>query len=572
MDNKLYYGDNLEILRHHVADESVDLVYLDPPFNSKADYNILFKEHGGDSSQAQITAFEDTWHWTEQTERTFQEIVERCPANVVEMMRAFRSFVGENDMMAYLTMMCIRLVELRRVLKPTGSIYLHCDPTASHYLKIVMDTIFGKEFFRNEIVWRRTNSHNKTTKQYGPIHDTILFYSRGKALKFHPGVSPYTKRYIEDRFKHLDERGRYQTNYLTGPQVRSGESGKEWRGFNPTSAGRHWAIPKSLKDDLPNGGDGMSSHEKLEYLYEKRLIVFPKKEGGQPMYKQYIGNGVPYQDLWAYQPNTNGVLFNSDQCIDEDVKYLESEDEKQEFPTQKPMGLLERIIATSTDENDIVLDPFCGCGTAVTAAQKLNRKWIGIDVTHLAINLIKWRMNDMFKLDADRDYEVIGEPKDAEGAAQLAVQDRYQFQWWALSLINARPYGDKKKGSDKGIDGFVYFRLSEKEHGRGIVSVKSGKVSVKDVRDLGHVVEREKAQIGILLTLEPPTRDMKTEAVKAGFYKSPLMYGDVPKLQITTIDEIFKGVMPVIPSQVAVHKKAKRETKKAEQAGLEFEE
>lgn len=556
-DNALYYGDNLDILRHNIKDESVDLIYLDPPFNSKADYNILYKEPTGEASDAQITAFGDTWHWTDETQRTFEEIIDIASPEVIEMIQAFKKFVGANDMMAYLTMMCIRLLELKRVLKDTGSIYLHCDPTASHYLKILMDTIFGKRNFRNEIIWRRTNSHNKLSKQYGPIHDSILFYSSSDIFEFHPGTRPYTKAYIEDRFKHYDKRGRYQTNYLTGPGTRSGESGSEWRGFNPTKVGRHWAIPASLVGYIPKKLKDAKTIEKLECLLEKDLIVFPKKEGGQPMYKQYIGPGVPYQDLWAYQPNTRGVLHDCNECIDEDVKYLESEDEKLGFDTQKPIGLLRRIILTSSEEGGVVLDPFCGCGTTVTAAHLLNRKWIGIDITHLAINLIKSRMAGMFKLLPKKDYKIYGEPEDLAGAIELASQNRYQFQWWAISLIeNAKPYQDKKKGADTGIDGLVYYTEGKDETRKAIIQVKSGKVSVKDIRDLGHVIDREGADIGVFVTLEDATAPMLKEAALKGSVTWKLTGKRLPRIQILTIEELFAGKQPLIPLTIATHKKA----------------
>ena len=368
--NTLYYGDNLFILREHISSESVDLIYLDPPFNSNRSYNLLFQDEFGTESEAQHKAFTDSWQWGIEAEQTYLELLTEAPDNVAKMIESLREFIGTNPMMAYLVMMTVRLLELHRVLKPTGSLYIHCDPTASHYLKILLDTIFGVIQFHSEIIWRRTNSHNKITRQYGPIHDTILFYSKTDDYIFHTDFTPYSKAYISDRFTHKDEIGIYQTNYLTGPGTRNGESGLEWRRFNPTKAGRHWAIPKSLREFLPSEGQKMSSHEQLEILYNQGFILFPKKEGGQPMYKQYLGKGIPYQDLWAYQPNTQGVLYHSDKCIDEDVKYLEDEEEKLGYDTQKPIGLLERIIKTSSDEDSVILDPFCGCGTAIVAAEK----------------------------------------------------------------------------------------------------------------------------------------------------------------------------------------------------------
>ncbi len=533
--NTLYYGDNLDILSRYVKDESVDLVYLDPPFKSDQTYNVLFQEKDGSRSASQIKAFEDTWHWDETAARAFEETVE-AGGRVAEAMRAFRQLLGSNDMLAYLSMMAPRLVELRRVLKPTGSLYLHCDSTASHYLKLLLDSIFGLQNFRSEIIWRRTNAHNKIARQYGPIHDTILFYTATDEFMFHPGRTPYTKAYIEDRFKYEDRHGRYQTNYLTGPGTRKGESGKEWGDFDPTNVGRHWAIPNSLRKFLPDNGKDMSSQEALDALHAQDLIVFPKKKGGQPMYKQYVGDGIPYQDIWAYQPNTHGVLYETGACIDQDVKYLEHEEEKLGYETQKPGGILHRIIETSSNPGDVVLDPFCGCGTTIVAAQKLGRRWIGIDVTQLAISLIRHRIRDAFGDDCR--YEVVGEPTSLQDASALAKQDPYQFQWWALGLVGARPV-EQKKGADRGIDGSLYFH----DEGRGgktkqiIFSVKAGHVTAAHVRDLVGVVNREEAQIGALLSLEAPTGPMRREAASAGFYESP--WGKHPRIQLLTIEDLL---------------------------------
>lgn len=520
----------------------MDLIYLDPPFNSKASYNILYKEPTGEKSQAQITAFEDTWHWTQEAERTFQEIVDTAPPVVVEMMNSFRTFVGINDVMAYLTMMAIRLIELRRVLKPTGSIYLHCDPTASHYLKILMDTIFGKKNFRNEIIWKRTSAHSRA-KRWGPIHDTILFYTASDQFKWNRVFEEYDSTYIENFYKARDEHGFYQNDNLTGPGTRQGDSGKPWRGVDPTSVGRHWELPpdRALPNWFvhPSGYAQMTVQERLDILDDAGLIYHPKK-GKWPRFKRYlyISEGNPVQDIITdIRPIGSNVA------------------ERLGYPTQKPVALLERIINCSSDEGDIVLDPFCGCGTTITASQQLKRKWIGIDITHLAINLIKWRIKDMFGLQPKRDYEIIGEPEDLTGARELASQNRYQFQWWALSLINARPFQDKKIGSDTGIDGLLYFQDEKNKIQKAIVQVKSGHVSVTQIRDLGHVMDREKAEIGIFITLEEPTKPMQTEAVQKGFYKSSAGK-HYPKIQIKTIDELLKDNRLNIPTTHISHKKA----------------
>jgi site-specific DNA-methyltransferase (adenine-specific) len=559
--NLLYYGDNLDILRDSIKDESIDLIYLDPPFNSDRNYNILFSSPCGRQSEAQITAFEDSWHWGPQAETEFTEILNSNRTNVAEMIYGLRKFLGENDIMAYLTMMANRLIELHRVLKNTGSIYLHCDPAASHYLKIILDGIFSAENFRNEIIWRRSGAHS-SARRYGPIHDTILFYSKSDFYKWNKVFRPYSKKYVESYFNKVDENGdRFRSQTLTGSGVRYGDSGKPWRNYDPTSKGRHWAFPGDLAREL--NIEDFSLHEKLDYLADNDLLAATE---WLPEYRQYLrdSKGVLLQDLWHYQPYTNDFLYGSNESIDHDVKWIgdRSDPERLGYPTQKPLGLLERIINSSTDIGDIVLDPFCGCGTTVHAAQKLNRQWIGIDITNLAISLIERRIKEAFP---QASFEVHGTPKDEEGAKDLAARDKYQFQWWACSLVNAQPYQDKKKGADGGIDGIIYFQDDPNPRNvkKIIVSVKGGEnVNVSMVRDLSHVVVREEAQIGLFVTLASPTRPMIREAVKEGFYTSP-QGKDFPKIQILTVSGLLNGIeKPTFPDYSkgsATFKKAKRE-------------
>jgi len=272
--NTLFYGDNLKILREYIDDNSIDLVYLDPPFNSKATYNVLFKELTGEPSEAQITAFEDTWHWTEETQRTFEEIVETAPPNVVEMIKAFKDFIGCNDMMAYLTNICIRLLELKRVLKNIGSIYLHCDPTASHYLKLVMDAVFGPKMFRNEIVWRRSQTRSSISKIYRRAHDVVLFYAKSNNYLYniqYRELSEASKKLYTKR----DECGFYRTVPLLVSGCRKGTTGKPWRGIDPNTRGKdgmHW----------------LTTPDKLEEYEKKGLIVWPSKPSGAPNLKYYL--------------------------------------------------------------------------------------------------------------------------------------------------------------------------------------------------------------------------------------------------------------------------------------------
>ena len=460
--NQLYYGDNLDILRAHIPDESVDLIYIDPPFNSNQAYNVIFSETDGSSSQAQIQAFEDTWRWGETTEQAYHELIVTAPHLLVEMIKSFRGFLTETNLMAYLVMMALRLVELHRVLKPTGSFYLHCDPTASHYLKIILDQIFGVQNFRNEMVWSYRRWPAKQ-KNFQKMHDIILFYSKEKQ---------------ENTFNVI-----YET--LSAGTL------KRWKG----------------------------KKSKVSFEGEIRLVTQMTNVESQ---------GRPADDVWSIP------------VINSQAK------ERLGYPTQKPEALLERIIQASSNEGDVVLDAFCGCGTAVAVAQRSNRRWIGVDITHLAITLLKYRLADAFGEDVK--YEIIGEPKDAASAKALAVQDRYQFQWWALSLIRARPYQGKKKGADEGVDGVIYYQDVDPDKPKKtltrkiVVQVKSGKVSVRDIRELKSVVDSQDAVIGVFITLNPPTQPMVKEAATAGrFQWLHVTHTTYPKIQIRTIEELLAG-------------------------------
>ena len=535
MANTLYYGDNLDVLRRHIKDESVDLIYLDPPFNSAATYNVLFAEQNGAQAAAQIKAFGDTWKWDSIAAKTYQETVE-LGGKVSQTLQAFRTMLGDNNMLAYLTMMAPRLVELRRVLKPTGSIYLHCDPTASHYLKLLMDAIFGVEHFRNEIIWQRTNTHNDAG-QFGRIHDTILFYVGSSQYTWNVIPTGYSQKQLK-RYK-VDENGNLYTGQdLTASRPNS-DSGKfNWRGPMPPSS-RGW---------------GYKLEQLEKWWAEGRIIT--KKDGTPRMdgLKQLLDNmpGKPLQSVWTDIP-----------------RIPNTSPERLGYPTQKPVALLERIIQASSNEGDIVLDPFCGCGTAIAAAQKLKRSWIGIDITHLAITLIKHRIRDTYGDQVE--YQVIGEPVSQPDAETLAQQDPYQFQWWALGLVGARPV-EQKKGADKGIDGRLYFHddVEGSKTKQVILSVKAGHTNVAHVRDLRGVIDREKAEIGVLITMQESTQPMRTEATSAGFYSSPGWNQDYPRLQILTIADLLAGKkidMPPIRQVNMTFKKAPRaKGKKGEQA------
>ncbi len=474
MENTLYYGDNLEVLRHYIPDESIDLIYLDPPFKSNQDYNILFKEKNGSNSTAQIKVFEDTWHWDQNAEETFVEITENSPKKVADLIIALRGFLGSNDMMAYLVMMAIRLVELHRALKDTGSIYLHCDPTTSHYLKLLMDAVFVPKNFRNEIIWCYKRWPSKQDN-FQKMHDVILRYSKSKDVIWNRLYDDFTEQ-TKKRIK-----GGMKIEHIVG------ESGK--------------ILIRATNEKSP---------------------------------------GVAMCDYWNI-PMIAGQAK-----------------ERLGYPTQKPEALLERIINASSNEGDIVFDPFCGCGTTITVAEKLKRKWIGIDVTHLAISLMRHRLTDTFGEQAK--FKVIGEPIDLRGAEALAKQDPYQFQWWATGLVGARPAeSEKKKGGDKGIDGYIYFHDEYRKTKKILIQVKSGKVLPTHIRDLKGTIESNNAQIGVFITLQPPSRGMTEEAVTTGFYKSPGWNKNYPRLQILTIKEILQGKTIDYPPRTSVtFKKAEK--------------
>ncbi|MGD0407786.1 MAG: DNA methyltransferase [Candidatus Limnocylindrales bacterium] len=549
--NVLYYGDNLDILRRYIPDESVDLIYLDPPFNSNRAYNVIFKDESGNSTDAQLLAFEDTWHWGPDAEAQYAYLTNtnqnqgRVPSTVSTIVAALRSGIGENQMMAYLVEMAVRLVELHRVLKPTGSLYLHCDPTASHYLKVMLDAIFDARNFVNEIVWKRSDAHNdfgQGAKHLGRLHDVILFYRRSESAAFNPIYTPLSQETTDTWYKHVEPGTgrRYNLADITGP---GGEAKGNPR-YEFLGVTRYWRY----------------SREHMQELYERGLIV-QRKPGAVPAIKRYLdeSKGVALQDVWSDIDMLRGL----------------SKGERLGWSTQKPLALLERILATSSKPGDIVLDPFCGCGTALVAAQKLDRQWIGIDITYLSIAVMRARLKDSFGL---AEVEVIGQPTEVEGAKAMLVgaglEGTYQFQWWALDLVGAQPIGGiQRKGADRGIDGVISFSTGPRgEVGRALVSVKSGTVNSGMVRDLKGVLEREKAEIGLFVTLDEPSGPMHLEATTAGVYHSELSGRDYQRIQILTIRELLEEHRrPDLPLLVLpAYQQAERVAKKAAEQGELF--
>lgn len=504
-ESMLILGDNLETLPIWVREESVDLVYLDPPFNSNATYNMLFKHIDGTPAAAQIQAFTDTWEWNEAAKAAYDEIL-RAGGDVARVMHGFWSLLGGPcNMLAYLSMMAPRLVELHRVLKPTGSIYLHCDPTASHYLKVLMDGVFGPQNFVNEIVWKRSDAKGDAgqgSKHFGRVNDTILFYSKTEERIWNPQWIPLDPGYVDRFYRYNDADGRrYKLDNMLGP----GGAAKGNPYYEVMGVSRYWRY----------------SRERMAELVKQGRVI-QTNPGTVPMYKRYLdeSRGTPLTTNWS------------------DISLIRGwSGEKLGYPTQKPLALLERIINASSNPGDVVLDPFCGCGTAVDAAQRLGRKWIGIDVSRLATDVIEGRLHDQHP---ETNYTLRIFPPTVEEAERLAETDRHAFQEWACHRIGAKPGG---KGADSGIDGTIDGFVNGKLW-RALVSVKSGRhVQVSELRDLLGTVERERAQAGIFVTLVKPPKTFALDVTKAGL-------GDLrlPRLQVLTIEDVFAGKRPAVPA------------------------
>jgi site-specific DNA-methyltransferase (adenine-specific) len=520
--NKLYYGDNRVILREQIGDGSVDMIYVDPPFNSRSDYNVLFQEQDGTASAAKVQAFTDTWHWNPAAEEAYLEVLSRGSPRLAAALGAMRELLGPSDMLAYLVMMATRLQEMYRVLHPRGSLYLHCDPTASHYIKMLLDSLFGPTNFRNEIIWKRYSSHGNVSKKFGTVHDVILFYVKSPDAVWNQQFTKLDEEYVQAFFRHTepDTGRRYRLQNVLNPNRNRPNLTYEWNGHTRT-----WKWTR----------------ERLQGLHDQGRLQYSRT--GYPQLKQYLDEspGQALQDVWL------------------DIASMQSlRAERLGYPTQKPVGLVERLIGASTEPDGLVLDPFCGCGTTIAAAERLGRRWIGIDTTTLAISLTRYRMGDLYP---DQDIEVQGQPADAAEARMLAEADWYQFLWWALSLARARPAGDadQEKGADSGIDGLAYFVDDGTGKPKKVVFlVKSGKVGPAVIRDLKRVVEQEAAAIGVLITLDRPTAATVKEAVTARNYHSPGWARDYPGIQILSVEGLLNGTESLeTPPNLTTFRKAK---------------
>ena len=574
MPNKLYYGDNLDILRNKVRDESVHLCYIDPPFNSKRNYNQIYNRVGNEDL-AQEQSFIDTWTWNDRARDGYNEIKNnaggRFTAQTIELITGLHNVLGRESLLAYLVSITLRLVEINRVLVPTGSFYLHCDPTASHYLKLLIDSVFlpnGGDY-KNEIVWRRTGAHNKLLR-YAPIHDVILFYTKSDEYVWNHPKRPYMLGHVEEYFVK-DEKG-WRTNYygnvLTGSGLRGGESGKPWRGFDPSAKNRHWAVPKALVEDLGEDLSGMSQHQKFDRLCEMGYIKIIEGQAW-PIYEHYItaSDGQPLFDIWAYQPYTSKTVFGTDDGIDEEVRWLTPKDqERLGYETQKPEGLLGRIIRASTKEGHVVLDAYCGCGTTVAVAEKMNRQWIGIDITYHAIATILTRLEDNFGEAVAKAVACDGLPRDMNGARALATRQddrvRKEFEKWAiLTFTNNRAVIKKKKGADGGVDGVFYFwNGGEMQAAKMILQAKSGGVQRRDIAALRGDMEKEGASLACLITLEDPTKPMKQDAKAAGVYENEARGIRCDRIRIVRVEDIIHNEARVeLPIHPEAMNKARRD-------------
>lgn len=525
--NALYYGDNLDVLRRDIASNSVDLVYLDPPFNSNRKYSLLFKEKTGDASRAQMEAFDDTWTWDQDAEAVYLDLLNgSAPLKVKDALEAMRRLLGDNDVLAYIVMMTARLVELHRVMKPTGSLYLHCDPTASHYLKIMLDAIFGTENFRNEVIWKRTATKGDARRKFGSVHDSLLMYGRGPDVTFHALDTPHDDAYLA-RFTldDHDGRGPYEGAPLDSPNPRPNLT-YEYKGYPPPTNG--WRV----------------SLEVMEQLDADRRLIFPNKTTGRIRRKNYLSElkGRPVGDVWS------------------DISPLNSQAaERLGYPTQKPISLLERIITASSDPGDIVVDPFCGCGTTVDAAQKLGRRWIGIDVTTLAIDLIDARLRHTYG-EAIRDtYDILGIPRDIAGAEALFGRSPFEFERWCVMLLDGQP--NEKQVGDKGIDGVIRFPVDAKGTSeRVLVSVKGGATNPSHVRDLVGTVESQRAGMGVFICMRTPTAGMTDAANHSGTYRHPANGRTFPRVQILSVEDLLAGRRPKMPMALLPYFQARKRT------------
>lgn len=519
--NELKYGDNLTLMQD-MASASVDLIYLDPPFNSQRNYNLIYRNLTGAPVPEQEEAFCDAWEMDAEKEEMLRQTPEFMRKHDVSddvanfwdlWMRALRT--TQPRLLAYLLYMSWRLVEMRRILKPTGSLYLHCDPTASHYIKVILDGLFGHQNFQSEIIWKRTSAHS-SAKRYGPVHDVILFYSKGKTFTWNPTFMPYDQTYLDEFYTHVDPDGRrWRRSDLTGAGTRNGETGDAWRGIDVTAKGRHWAHPPTVLEAMDAAG----------------RIHWPKKKAGMPMLKRYLDEqqGMPLQDIWT------------------DIRPIHNLGaERLGYPTQKPIALLSRIIEASSNPGDVVFDPFCGCGTSIYAAHAAGRRWIGCDIAILSVRIVRDVLLKRYGLREGLEYEIKGVPLSVEGAQDLFERDKRQFQHWAVEIAGG--FVNNRHSGDRGIDGRLWFETKDGLRSM-VISVKGGKLQPAFVRELRGVMSTEQhAELGGFICLQEPTKGMRDAAAEAGVYT--YKGRQYPRLQIRSITDLLAGKGFETPSRV----------------------
>ena len=534
--NKLFYGDNLDVMRKFIRDETVDLCYIDPPFNSKRNYNQIYNNIGTED-RAQAQAFTDTWTWDDHANQCYEEILSNKNGvqtqQSIALINGLEKVLGKGSLFAYLVSMTVRIAEIHRVLKSTGSFYLHCDPTASHYLKLCCDAILvpnGGDF-KSQIIWRRKGgSALAGMRGFSTATDIIFYYTKSDDYIFNTVYMPVDAEYVEEQFTKMDEDGRrFQATVMRSPNPRPNLM-YDYKGYKMPPNG--WAV----------------SRERMEQLDKEGQLYFPSDKSKQIYRKIYL-------DKYAGQP-ANNLWY--------DIKTLKGKSQELlGYPTQKPEALLERIINASSNEGDVVLDAFCGCGTTVAVADRLKRQWIGMDITYQSIALILKRLKDHGGQEAIDNVELHGVPKDIESVDALIHKkdDRVRKEvekWAVLTYSDNRAVINEKKGSDGGIDGIAYTRKSKEEVLPIILSVKTGKTpNVRDIRDLFAVVESEKAACGILITRYDPTAPMTTFAKQQAKFK-PEMFQPFDKLQIVTIQQILDGTRMTLPLMEEVTKKAQK--------------
>lgn len=544
--NHLYYGDCLSVMER-IKLNSVDLIYLDPPFNSNRNYNAIYKDETGNPLPEQVDAFCDTWELTPEREHEARTVpalmrasgIDHDTANLWGLwMKALRK--TQPSLLAYMTYMVPRLLRMYPLMKSTGSLYYHCDPTASHYIKPFLDAIFGHDYFQNEIVWRRVKGGKSDAGQYGRSSDRLLFYTRSDSFYFDPPRFPdHDPEVIEKWYRDHDDIGRYTKHKLTASGSTKGDSGQPWRGKAPTG---HWVVPRILQGRYEEAtGQKLtgSVRERLDILADNGFIEF--SSNGLPYFRRYLHDAKPprVHDIW----------------VDADVKPMaRNAKERMGYDTQKPLGLMRRIIETSCPPDGLVLDPFCGCATTLVAAHQLGRRWIGIDIAIHAIKRVSQvRLQDRCGLREGVHFEVDGIPNSVESAEALWKQDKYQFQKWAVEQIDG--FCTTRQSADGGVDGRIYFYTDE--HGDAIqnmiVEVKGGRrVGVSVLRELRGVVDREDALLGCLIVQHPPSRQQQREYNKEiiGAGRVILNGWEYPRLQVLSVQEILDGIRPAVPQPI----------------------